>query len=96
MTGMIEVLDPTAVTVPEHAVISQRPASLDQITLGLLANGKQNAPELLDMIHEVLADTYEFAGVVSRDKGDASRPCPTSILEELADQCNVVITASGD
>jgi hypothetical protein len=93
---MIEVLDPTAETIPDSAVVSPRPESLDQVTLGLLANGKHNAPELLDMVHEVLADTYEFADVVSRNKGNASRPCPPHILQEMADLCDVVITASGD
>ncbi len=96
MTSAIEVLDPTVETLPDHAVVSPRPATLDRVTLGLLANGKENAPELLDMVHEVLADSYEFADVVSVDKGNASRPCPPHILEELAHKCDVVITASGD
>ena len=48
------------------------------------------------MVYDVLADSYEFAGVVSRNKGDASRPCPDDILQELVGRCDVVITASGD
>ena len=95
-TSTIEVLDPTAEAVPEDAVVSPRLSSLDGVTLGLLANGKQNSPELLDMVYDVLADSYEFAGVVSRNKGDASRPCPDDILQELVGRCDVVITASGD
>ena len=95
-TATIEVLDPTAEAIPDHAVVSPRPGSLDRVTLGLLANGKQNSPELLDMVHDVLADSYEFAGVVARNKGDALRPCPDDILDELAERCDVVITASGD
>ena len=51
---------------------------------------------LLVMVQDVLADRYEFKGVVSRNKGNASRPCPEKILNELSEQCDVVITASGD
>ena len=95
-TATIEVLDPTAEAIPEHAVVSPRPGSLDGVTLGLLANGKQNSPELLEMVYDVLADSYEFKGVVARNKGDSSRPCPDDILQELVERCDAVITASGD
>ena len=92
----LQVLDPTVEPILADAVIAPRPETLDGKVVGLLANGKRNAPELLDLIHEVLADRFEFRGVVSRNKGNASLPCPADILDELAELCDVVITASGD
>ena len=92
----IEVLDPTVDPIPAEAVIARRPETLDGAVIGLLANGKRNSDELLEMIQEVLADRYEFKSVVARNKGNASRPCPAELLDELAEQCEVVITASGD
>ena len=92
----LEVLDPTVAPIPIDAVIAPRPETLDGKVVGLLANGKHNAPELLEMVQEVLADRFEFRAVVSKDKGNASRPCPPDIMDELAEQCDVVITASGD
>ena len=92
----IQVLDPTVDPVPADAVVAPRPDTLDGTVLGLLSNNKVNADELLVMVHDVLADRYEFSGVVSRNKGNASRPCPDEIIEELSEQCDVVITASGD
>ena len=92
----IQVLDPTVDPVPADAVVAPRPDTLDGAVLGLLSNNKVNADELLVMVHDVLADRYEFGGVVSRNKGNASRPCPDEIIEELSEQCDVVITASGD
>ena len=92
----IQVLDPTVDPVPADAVVAPRPGTLDGSVLGLLSNNKVNADELLVMVHDVLADRYEFSGVVSRNKGNASRPCPDEIIEELSEQCDVVITASGD
>ena len=92
----IQVLDPTVDPIPAEAVIARRPETLDGTVIGLLANGKRNSDELLEMIQEVLSDRYEFKSVVARTKGNASRPCPPDLLDELAEQCEVVITASGD
>jgi hypothetical protein len=92
----IEVLDPTVEPIPQEAVIAKRPVSLDGTVLGLLANGKHNADELLDLVREILADRFEFSDVLVRNKGNASRPCPQDLLDELAEQCDVVITSSGD
>ena len=95
-TTRLEVLDPTVEPIPAHAVVAPRPETLDGAVLGLLANGKRNADVLLGMIHEILADRYEFRRVIARAKGDASRPCPEGMVEELAAQCDVVVTGAGD
>ena len=95
-TTRLVVLDPTVEPIAAEAIVAQRPPTLDDKTVGLLANGKRNSEEILQAIYDVLADSYEFAGAVTRNKGNASRPCPASIVAEMADQCDVVITASGD
>ena len=92
----LQVLDPTVSPLPAKAVVAMRPPSLDGVTIGLLANGKRNADELLSLVQEVLAGRYEFRGVVARNKGDSSRPCRKDLLAEMADLCDVVVTASGD
>ena len=96
MTTMLEVYDPTVEPLPAHGVVARRPKTLNGTVIGLLGNGKPNADLLLDMVHDVLADQFEFKTVVTRNKGNASRPCPTDIVEELAHQCDVVITGNGD
>ena len=92
----LEVLDPTVEAIPADAVIAERPQTLDGTVIGLLANGKRNSSEILEMVQEVLADRYDFKAVVARNKGNASRPCPGDLMRELAESCGVVITASGD
>ena len=92
----LQVLDPTVEPIPQDAVIAPRPETLDGAVVGLLANGKHNSPEILEMVQEILADRYDFEGVVFRNKGNASRPCPSDIMGDMAEQCDVVITASGD
>ena len=95
-TTRLQVLDPTVVPIPDHAVIAARPSTLDGVVVGLLANGKPNSVEILELVQEVLADRYEFKSVIAKNKGNASRPCPPELLQEMADQCDVVITSSGD
>ena len=92
----IAVLDPTVAPLPADGVVADRPATLDGVTIGLLANGKMNSVEMLIALHDVLADRYEFGGVIERNKMNASRPCPEDIIDELVDKCDVVITSSGD
>ena len=52
----LAVLDPTVEPIPAHAVVAQRPDTLDGKVIGLLANGKRNSVELLEAVSEVLAD----------------------------------------
>ena len=92
----IQALDPAVKAIPEDAVVADRPDTLDGKVIGLLANGKINSEEILALTQEVLADRYEFKGIVARNKHNASRPCPDHIIDELVDQCDVVITSSGD
>ena len=95
-TSMVEVLDPRVEPTLEQAIIAPRPSSLDGISIGLLANGKQNSAELLEIIYEVLADRYDFSVVIAKNKGNASRPCPRDLLEEMVSQCDLVVTSTGD
>jgi hypothetical protein len=89
-------LDPTVEPLPAEGVVADRPTTLDGLTIGLLANGKLNSEEMLTAIHDVLADRFEFGGIVERNKHNASRPCPGDIIDELVDECDVVVTSSGD
>ncbi len=90
------VLDPTVSPLPADGVVADRPTTLEGVSIGLLANGKLNSEEMLTALHDVLADRFEFGAVIERNKHNASRPCPEDIIDELVEQCDVVITSSGD
>jgi len=91
-----EVMDPTVEPMTVESNMASRLNSLEGAVLGLLANGKRNSAELLDLIREVLSDLYEFKDVVVTNKGNPSRPCPLNLMEEMSEKCDVVITSSGD
>ncbi len=95
-TNTLTVLDPTVAPMPAHASMAPRPDSLNGKTLGLLANGKRNADHLLDHVAALMAEHYQLKDIVARDKGNASRPCPDDLLQEMLARCDVVVTATGD
>lgn len=96
MVGEIKVLDPTITTSSKESLLAVRPESLNGLTVGLLANGKKNSVEILQYVYEILKEEHGLATVIEDNKGNASRPCPPDLLENMAKQCDVVITASGD
>ena len=92
----IEVLDPTVSPQKENTLLADRPETLDGSIIGLLANGKRNSEELLRHVYDILKEKHNLGVMISDNKGNASRPCPPDLLQNMADKCDVVITASGD
>ena len=92
----LAVLDPTVEPISADAIVAQRPTTLSGKTVGLLANHKLNAEELLEAIHEVLTDSFTLAPAHRVNKGNASRPADPDLLDEIAAAVDVVITANGD
>ena len=92
----IKVLNPTIAPNTERNLMAIRPESLDGTTIGLLANGKRNSVELLKHVYDVLKENNDVKLGIEENKGNASRPCPGDILSNVADNCDLVITASGD
>ena len=95
-TGDLKVLDPTIDSPSNEFGHATRFETLDGLTIGLLSNGKRNSEELLQYVYESLAEQYDIPSPVYDNKGNASRPCPSEMLTKMSDECDVVITASGD
>lgn len=90
------MLGPTVEAVPVQASLAPRVPDLNGKRLGLLANGKANSVELLEEVFALLGQHYRFADVIRRNKGDATRPAPKQIMDDLVRECDVVVTATGD
>jgi hypothetical protein len=95
-TRQFKILDPTVEAIPDNTDLAPRPENLNGLVVGLLSNHKRNADKLLDAVYSLLLDTYDFKDVIRLDKGDASRPAPKQIMDELLEKCDIVITATGD
>ena len=90
------VYDPVAPCLtPPHA--SRRP--LDRLAgevTGVIANSKPNFNFLVDDLSELLVSQYGVASVIKRRKRSASQGATEEVMKELTEQCDAVITGSGD
>ena len=97
MSGQtILVLDPTAkANIPEREM-APRVDSLEGKVVGFLHNFKPNADLVLERIEELLCERFRVKEVMRRRKTNAASGAPPEVIEELADQCDLVINGVGD
>ncbi len=88
------LLDPTSERVPATRTLTERPASLEGLTVALLDISKSRGDVLLDRLQQRLAAD----GVTVRRyaKPTFAKPAPVDLRHEIAVQCEVVIEALAD
>jgi hypothetical protein len=96
MTGSILVYDPTAPTQNEAQNLRRTLEDLRGKTIGFIDNAKPNFHHLVDDLADVLTRKYGVAAVLKRRKRGAAMPAADEVVDELASQCDLVITGSGD
>ena len=92
---MITILSPRVKRSGGSVHLASRPPDLNGRTIGLLDNGKRNFDVYLDCTEELLKEKFTFA-TIRRRKPSPLRGIPRDLLEEMAEQCNMIITGSGD
>ena len=93
---MVLLYDPTATRQADPAGANAMLTTLAGKTVGFIDNAKPNFNHLVDDLAELLVSSYGVKRVVKRRKSSASVPAPDAIVRELADECDLVITGSGD
>ena len=66
------------------------------IRLGVLDNSKSNADHLLDLIVEGVKKEFKVDSVVVKRKPASSRPATDELLDELAKEADLVVSAMAD
>ena len=66
------------------------------IRLGVLDNSKANADHLLTLIVEGVRKEFKVDSVVVKRKPTSSRPATEQILDELAKEADLVVSAMAD
>jgi hypothetical protein len=92
----IEALIPVPSDAVAEVKTAPRPAHADKLVVGLLANTKRNAPELLSAIAALLAaelPEVEFVGPVVTE--GVMLPSKAQ-LDEMVERCDLVLTGLGD
>ena len=82
-----------------HAGPQQSRRPLEQFAgkvIGFVDNSKPNFSNLVDDLAQLLVDQYGAKAVIKRGKGSPSVPAPAAVMQELYEQCDAVITGSGD
>jgi hypothetical protein len=94
-TQMIELLKPTG----RPKLVEDKPlpgvTNLENKVIGFLANRKPNFDLFLDRLEALLMGDHHVAKIIRRKKANPSVPGGL-FLDELAQNCDLVITGSGD
>ena len=88
-------IDPSAGPSGQVILPARRPETLAGKVLGLLDNTKEQGDVILETIAEALRERYGVARVVTRRKEHYSRQAPDSLIEELAQEVDVAVSALG-
>ena len=93
---MVLLYDPTAPRGEEPGEAGRKLTTLAGKVVGFIDNAKPNFNHLVDDLAGLLVSNYGVKRVIKRRKSSASIPAPDEVVRELADQCDLVITGSGD
>jgi hypothetical protein len=99
MTSSIILYDPTAPRAKAPAIVETAKPTLESLAgkvVGFIDNAKPNFNHLVDDIGEFLTKKYGVRQVLKRRKRAASVPAPDDVYQEYTEQCDLVITGSGD
>ena len=99
MAATVILFDPTAprqASEPENGLGPSALSGLSGAVIGFIDNAKPNFNHLVDDLADLLMHQYGVRRVLKRRKPSASIPARPEVIEELANECDVVIAGSGD
>jgi hypothetical protein len=94
--GKIFIVVPEAPMEEAAELKPERRIGRSGIRLGVLDNSKANADYLLELIVEGVKKEFEVSSVVVKRKPASSRPASEDILDSLAKDTDVVVSAMAD
>lgn len=94
--GKIFLVVPDAPVEKAEQLNANRTLGESGIRLGILDNTKGNADHLLNMIIEGVKKEFKVVSVVMTRKAASSRPAPDAILDQLAREADLVVSAMAD
>lgn len=94
--GQIFLVVPDAPLEETVQLNANRQLGESGIRLGILDNTKGNADHLLNMIIEGVKKEFKVDSVVMTRKAASSRPAAEDILDKLAKEADLVVSAMAD
>jgi hypothetical protein len=98
MTGLNDAIafDPRGMVETEPLALAGRVSGLDGLRLGVLDNTKWNANRLLRKTVAKLQQEFSFAAVNYYRKESFSKDADPALIETIAANNDIVVTAIGD
>jgi len=93
---MTLVYDPTAPGPEAIQNLRRSVGDLNGKVVGFIDNAKPNFNLLIDDLGELLTSRYGVKAIVKTGKRGSSMPATSQVLDDLASQCDLVVTGSGD
>jgi hypothetical protein len=90
------VFDPCGVVDQDNTPVAQRKTRLEGLRLGILDNSKWNANKLLRGASAALGEDIKFAAVNYYVKQSFSKDAAPELIEQIARENDIVLTAIGD
>ena len=94
--GKIFIVAPDAPLEDAEQLKADRTLGSGGIRLGVLDNSKGNADHLLSMIVDGVKKEFDVASVIYKRKPASSAPATEQILDELAQEADLVVSAMAD
>ena len=95
MSDDLGFIDPTVKKQRARIAQAPRPMDLANRVVGLLDNTKEQGGQILEEVAAALQRDYGVARVVLRKKEYFSRPASAELLDEIAGEVDVVVSALG-
>ena len=92
----IWIVAPDAPMEEAEQLKAKRKLGSGGIRLGVLDNSKANADHLLKLIVDGVRNEFQVDSVVIKRKPTSSRPATDQVLDELAKEADLVISAMAD
>lgn len=91
----VKFLDPRAAVNPTERPVVPGLESLDGKVIGIIDNGQANSTTMFQELAQLLQEKLHTKGVVFRTKPTHMQGAPKPLMEEIAGQCDAVITGLG-
>ena len=95
MDSDVLVYEPVA-SPNEAQQLRQALDRVDGKVIGFIDNAKPNFNYLVDDLAEQLTSKYGAIAVIKRRKARAGIPASDTLMRELSQECDAIITGSGD
>ena len=92
----MRLYDPTVTAPKRNAQRAPVLASLEGLRIGILENGKLNAPEMLNEVAALFVQRHGCTLRPLHGKTNASAPAPSRTLTAVAEGVDFMITGLGD